>query len=90
MRELTHEVSTRGEGNVCSLEFNLLYRWHAALSKADTAWTESLFEGVFGKVDYSTVSTSFISESPLLKKELFLDHTRRVPQDTQNQPKVKT
>ncbi|KAJ7232062.1 hypothetical protein C8J57DRAFT_1384030, partial [Mycena rebaudengoi] len=34
---------------VVSLGFNLLYRWHAAFSEEDTAWTENslneLFEG---------------------------------------------
>ncbi|CAE6450365.1 unnamed protein product [Rhizoctonia solani] len=36
----------RGQGNHCSVEFNLLYRWHAVTSEADEKWTD----GVFGKV----------------------------------------
>ena len=28
----------RGRGNVCSVEFAVLYHWHAALSAADDAW----------------------------------------------------
>ncbi|KAH8108998.1 heme peroxidase [Phellopilus nigrolimitatus] len=55
-RELDHTVSPRGEGNVVSLEFNLLYRWHAALSKADTAWTEKVFEEFFETRDYKSIT----------------------------------
>ncbi|KAH9010472.1 heme peroxidase, partial [Lactarius pseudohatsudake] len=42
-RDIDHEVSPRGEGNVVSIEFNLLYRWHAAVSEPDEEWTEKLF-----------------------------------------------
>ncbi|THH03822.1 hypothetical protein EW145_g5979 [Phellinidium pouzarii] len=55
-RELDHTVSPRGEGNVVSLEFNLMYRWHAALSKHDTAWTEKAFQGLFGTTDFKSIT----------------------------------
>ncbi|KAG0651112.1 9,12-octadecadienoate 8-hydroperoxide 8R-isomerase [Hyphodiscus hymeniophilus] len=32
----------RGTGNVVSIEFAVLYKWHAALSAADDRWMESL------------------------------------------------
>ena len=48
MRKVTHEVVPVGEGNVCSIEFNLLYRWHATLSDEDTKWTESMMERMLG------------------------------------------
>ncbi|KAJ7083708.1 heme peroxidase [Mycena belliarum] len=58
-REVTHDLNPRGEGNVVSIEFNLLYRWHAALSEQDTKWTEDLFNELFdfpaGK-DFSTLT----------------------------------
>ncbi|GJJ14559.1 hypothetical protein Clacol_008824 [Clathrus columnatus] len=38
---------SRGEGNQCSAEFNLLYRWHATTSQKDVQWTENLFQSVF-------------------------------------------
>lgn len=32
----------RGTGNVCSVEFAVVYHWHAALSAADATWMEDL------------------------------------------------
>ncbi|KAJ7853500.1 heme peroxidase [Mycena olivaceomarginata] len=55
-REPSHDLTPRGEGNVCSVEFNLLYRWHATLSKQDTEWTENLFNELFGGKDFSTLT----------------------------------
>jgi len=55
-REIGHEVSPRGEGNVVSVEFNLLYRWHAAVSQPDVEWTEKLFAESMPGVDMRTVS----------------------------------
>ncbi|EJD08383.1 heme peroxidase [Fomitiporia mediterranea MF3/22] len=55
-REPDHSVSPRGEGNVVSLEFNLLYRWHAAISERDTAWTEHAFEEYFETTDFKSIT----------------------------------
>ncbi|KAH9175686.1 heme peroxidase [Lactarius sanguifluus] len=55
-RDIDHEVSPRGEGNVVSIEFNLLYRWHAAVSEPDEEWTEKLFAESMKGVDMKTVS----------------------------------
>lgn len=38
----------RGVGNQVSVEFNLLYRFHAAVSKRDDKWTAEFFQGIFG------------------------------------------
>ncbi|KIK63913.1 hypothetical protein GYMLUDRAFT_40125 [Collybiopsis luxurians FD-317 M1] len=54
IRRLSHEFSPRGEGNVVSLEFNLLYRWHATLSREDKAWTEKTFKEVLAKAGINT------------------------------------
>jgi hypothetical protein len=43
MRQLDHEVSPQGQGNVVSIEFNLLYRWHATISEQDAQWTADQF-----------------------------------------------
>jgi cytochrome P450 len=37
----------RGNGNVVSVEFAVLYHWHAALSAADDKWMEDLIRRVF-------------------------------------------
>lgn len=38
-----------GVGNQVSAEFNLVYRWHSAISKRDEKWTEDLYLELFGK-----------------------------------------
>ncbi|KIJ37088.1 hypothetical protein M422DRAFT_232076 [Sphaerobolus stellatus SS14] len=43
IRDSTHEIAPRGEGNVCSVEFNLLYRWHATTSSKDEKWLDGVF-----------------------------------------------
>ncbi|KAF9650781.1 heme peroxidase [Thelephora ganbajun] len=39
-RREDHAIFERGRGNVCSVEFNCLYRWHATTSKEDERWVE--------------------------------------------------
>jgi cytochrome P450 len=36
-----------GGGNQVSCEFNLVYRWHSAISPRDDAWTQALFKQMF-------------------------------------------
>ncbi|KAI0789558.1 heme peroxidase [Abortiporus biennis] len=47
----------RGEGNHCSVEFNLLYRWHATTAEKDVKWTESLINGVFDDKPFDQITT---------------------------------
>lgn len=55
-RTVEHDVAPRGEGNVVSVEFNLMYRWHATLSAPDTAWAENEFQGLFPGKDLATLT----------------------------------
>ncbi|KAF7587423.1 hypothetical protein BBP40_007242 [Aspergillus hancockii] len=49
----------RGVGNQVSAEFNMLYRWHTAISNQDEAWANSLCRRTFGpEVDGSTLSVN--------------------------------
>jgi len=38
-----------GGGNVCSIEFNLMYRWHAAVSEPDAEWIRKELTAILGK-----------------------------------------
>lgn len=41
----------RGVGNAVSAEFNLLYRFHSAISQRDDKWTGEFFKSMFGDKD---------------------------------------
>jgi hypothetical protein len=47
IRNADHSVVERGRGNANSVEFNLLYRWHATLSEPDVEWLENTFARSF-------------------------------------------
>ncbi|KAF7324770.1 hypothetical protein MKEN_00518800 [Mycena kentingensis (nom. inval.)] len=55
-RSENHELSSRGEGNVVSVEFNLLYRWHATLSEGDEKWTRDTFREIFEREDVENIN----------------------------------
>ncbi|KAL4896758.1 heme peroxidase [Aspergillus ambiguus] len=38
-----------GLGNQCSVEFNLAYRWHSAISYKDEKWAEKVYKEIVGK-----------------------------------------
>lgn len=78
MRDIDHEFSPKGEGNVVSIEFNLLYRWHATLSEQDTKWTEAEFAEIFKNKDFNTVRPHIRNIIVTLTTELFQDHAPRI------------
>lgn len=45
----------RGIGNQVSVEFNLLYRFHSAISERDAGWTEKFFQEIFPGKDVTTM-----------------------------------
>jgi hypothetical protein len=45
-----------GVGNNVSAEFNLIYRWHSAISKRDEKWTNEQFKAILKDKDPSTAS----------------------------------
>lgn len=55
MREIDHAFVPVGEGNVVSVEFNQLYRWHATLSVKDTEWTTAMFGSLLKDQDPAKV-----------------------------------
>jgi len=46
-RKEDHSIFERGRGNICSVEFNCLYRWHATTSLEDEAWVNQLMSQTF-------------------------------------------
>jgi len=36
-----------GTGNMISVEFNLVYRWHSCISKRDDVWTQEFYQNLF-------------------------------------------
>ncbi|KAI0642463.1 linoleate diol synthase [Trametes meyenii] len=60
IRNADHSLFERGRGNVCSVEFNCLYRWHATTSEADEKWVEQMSEKLFpGKTVESVTIQDF-------------------------------
>lgn len=49
IKELGNRVD-RGRGNLVSVEFSVLYHWHAALSAADDDWMQGLIRDVYPDV----------------------------------------
>jgi linoleate 10R-lipoxygenase len=58
IRNADHSIVERGQGNANSVEFNLLYRWHATLSEPDVAWLEATFARSFGGKTAEQISTN--------------------------------
>ena len=54
-RESDHSVSPRGQGNAVSIEFNLLYHWHASICQQDEIWLNGVFKELFEGKDPRTV-----------------------------------
>ncbi|KAF7326065.1 Heme peroxidase [Mycena kentingensis (nom. inval.)] len=46
----------RGQGNHCSVEFNVLYRWHPTLSIEDEKWTEDVFSRAFNNKPFDQLT----------------------------------
>ena len=50
------EGTPKGIGNQVSVEFNLIYRWHATISDKNAKWIVSFFEKLFPGQDPATVT----------------------------------
>ncbi|KAF8662084.1 hypothetical protein AX16_001194 [Volvariella volvacea WC 439] len=50
------KVVGRGQGNHVSVEFNVLYRWHATTSRADEIWTEEKFNRAFNNKPFDQIT----------------------------------
>ncbi|KAA6414639.1 MAG: fatty acid oxygenase [Lasallia pustulata] len=48
--------AAQGTGNQVSAEFNLIYRWHAAISERDDKWTNEAYSDMFPGKDPKTLT----------------------------------
>ncbi|KAJ7306662.1 heme peroxidase, partial [Mycena albidolilacea] len=62
--EAKEELSPRGNGCAASIEFNLMYRWHATLSEEETRWTEWQSSTVWAGLDLSTITPQEFDTAP--------------------------
>ncbi|KAI8996529.1 linoleate diol synthase [Trametes punicea] len=62
IRNMDHSLFERGRGNVCSVEFNCLYRWHATTSEADEKWVQQLSAQLFPGRTVESVSIQEFKE----------------------------
>ncbi|KAG8794414.1 hypothetical protein FRC17_008302, partial [Serendipita sp. 399] len=68
IRNDDHTLVERGTGNANSVEFNLLYRWHATLSEPDVKWLEGIFASSFkGKPAEKITVKDFKDVTEMLK-----------------------
>ena len=62
------DLVQRGTGNQVSVEFNVLYRWHATTAQEDITWTENMMSQVFKGKALDTLELSDFKEAV---KEVF-------------------
>lgn len=61
----------RGTGNLVSVEFAVLYHWHAALSAADDQWMEDIIRDAFPDLN------SIQDLTPAMYKEMMMKYSSR-------------
>jgi hypothetical protein len=74
-----------GVGNQVSAEFNLVYRWHSAVSDRDEKWTEDLWAEMFRDPKTKEVKDpKLVSKDELLGKLKEMYHT--LPKEPEKRP----
>jgi len=77
--KLTGPTANGTPGNQISAEFNLVYRWHSALSERDDKWTQDEFKRLFPDRDINQISfQELLQRLDVWEKEL--------PEDPQMRP----
>ncbi|KAG5638617.1 hypothetical protein H0H81_011507 [Sphagnurus paluster] len=68
----------RGQGNHCSAEFSILYRWHATLSEKDRKWTEDVFRSAFGGKSPEEIGPSDVAKMMSIFEDITTAPSQRV------------
>ncbi|MCJ1251085.1 hypothetical protein MMC30_008316 [Trapelia coarctata] len=77
-KEVMGEASApRGIGNQVSCEFNLVYRWHSAISQKQEKWTEELYKELFGKEPEEISLPELLKGLAMWEKSLDKDPQKR-------------
>jgi len=63
-----------GVGNEVSVEFNLIYRWHAAISAKDEKWTNEFYKSLYPEVETKALDAQGL-------KTVFHAWVRTIPSD---------
>ncbi|KAI5788727.1 heme peroxidase [Pyronema domesticum] len=77
-----------GVGNMVSIEFNLVYRWHSCISKRDDLWTQEFYQKLFGPdVDVQKVTLpEFLRAVHIWEMSIPEDPAERTLEDFVRQP----
>ncbi|OCL12571.1 heme peroxidase [Glonium stellatum] len=78
-RSIIKDGPPLGVGNQVSAEFNLVYRWHSAVSDRDEKWTQELWDQMFPNRDPKTISKREFMEK--LREE-----DKRTPKEPEKRP----
>jgi linoleate 10R-lipoxygenase len=74
IRTSDHHIFERGRGNVCSVEFNCLYRWHATTSVEDEEWITRQFQHIFPDKNPDEITPKdFYQTAAMLEKKTETD-----------------
>lgn len=74
--------AAEGTGNQVSAEFNLIYRWHAAISERDEKWTNDAYNDMFPGKDPKRLSLPEFLQG-------LTDWQKGIPEDPQCRPFAK-
>ncbi|CAG8008328.1 unnamed protein product [Penicillium salamii] len=66
-----------GLGNQCSVEFNLAYRWHSAISQGDEKWIEQIYYDLMGKPAEEVSMTELLMGMKKVDSKLEPDPAKR-------------
>ncbi|TVY26923.1 Psi-producing oxygenase A [Lachnellula hyalina] len=78
VKSLFNTPAAEGTGNQVSAEFNLIYRWHSAVSQKDDKWTQDIYTRMFpGKSPEEVTVPELLSALRVMEKDIPEDPLQR-------------